>query len=64
MAIVPTATHAGFDAALGWLGASASPKTTATVVFALSIFGGAWVFGLYLAALARFGLNHDPASPR
>jgi hypothetical protein len=61
MALVPTATHAGFDAAIGWLGISASPKTAALVVFALSIFGGAWVFGLYLAALARFGLNHDQA---
>jgi hypothetical protein len=61
MAAVPMATHAGFDLALGWLGASASPKTTAVAVFALSIFGGAWVFGLYLAALARFGLNHDQA---
>jgi len=61
MALVPTATHAGFDALLGWLGVSASPKTAALVVFALSIFGGAWVFGLYLAALARFALNHDQA---
>jgi hypothetical protein len=60
-ALVPTATHAGFDALLGWLGVSASPKTAALVVFALSIFGGAWVFGLYLAALARFALNHDQA---
>jgi hypothetical protein len=25
------------------------------------VFGGAWVFGLYLAALARFGLNNDQA---
>ena len=61
MAAVPMATHAAFDVALGWLGASASPKTTATAVFGLSIFGGAWIFGLYLAALARFGLNHDQA---
>lgn len=61
MGVVPMATHAGFDAILGWLGVSASPKTTAIVVFALSIFGGAWVFGLYLASLARFGLNHEQA---
>ena len=61
MALVPTATHAGFDAAIGWLGVSPSPKTAAIVVFVLSIFGGAWVFGLYLAALARFGLNNDQA---
>jgi hypothetical protein len=61
MAIVPTATHASVNALLVELGASASPKTTAVAVFVLSIFGGAWVFGLYLAALARFGLNHDQA---
>jgi len=61
LALVPTATHAGFDAALRWLQVSPSPKTAALLVFALSIWGGAWVFGCYLAALARFGLNHDQA---
>jgi hypothetical protein len=61
MALVPTATHAGFDSMLGWLGVNASPRMAALLVFVLSIFGGAWVFGLYLAALARFGLNHDQA---
>jgi hypothetical protein len=61
MALVPTATHAGFDAALAWLRLSPSPKTAALVVFGLSIFGGAFVFGCYLAALALFGLNHDQA---
>jgi hypothetical protein len=61
MALVPTATHAGFDAALSWLKLSPSPKTAALVVFGLSIFGGAFVFGCYLAALALFGLNHDQA---
>jgi hypothetical protein len=55
------ATHAGFDAALTWLRLSPSPKTAALVVFGLSIFGGAFVFGCYLAALALFGLNHDQA---
>jgi hypothetical protein len=61
MALVPTATHAGFDTALTWLRLSPSPKTAALVVFGLSIFGGAFVFGCYLAALALFGLNHDQA---
>jgi hypothetical protein len=61
MALVPTATHAGFDAALAWLKVSPSPKTAALLVFGLSIFGGAFVFGCYLAALALFGLNHDQA---
>jgi hypothetical protein len=61
MALVPTATHAGFDAALGWLELSPSPKTAAFLVYGLSIFGGAFVFGCYLAALALFGLNHDQA---
>jgi len=61
MALVPTATHAGFDAALDWLKISPSPKTAALLVFGLSIFGGAFVFGSYLAALALFGLNHDQA---
>jgi hypothetical protein len=61
MALVPMATHAGFDAALTWLRLSPSPKTAALVVFGLSIFGGAFVFGCYLAALALFGLNHDQA---
>ncbi|HMJ55307.1 MAG TPA: hypothetical protein VK540_24700 [Polyangiaceae bacterium] len=61
MALVPTATHAGFDAALAWLEVSPSPKTAALLVFGLAIFGGAFVFGCYLAALALFGLNHDQA---
>ena len=61
MALVPTATHAGFNAALAWLKFSPSPKTAALLVFGLSIFGGALVFGCYLAALALFGLNHDQA---
>ena len=61
LALVPTATHAGFDAALAWLKVSPSPKTAALLVFGLSIFGGAFVFGCYLAALALFGLNHDQA---
>jgi hypothetical protein len=61
MALVPTMTHAGFDAALAWLAVSPSPKTAALLVFGLSIFGGAFVFGCYLAALAFFGLNHDQA---
>jgi hypothetical protein len=61
MALVPTATHAGFNAALAWLMVSPSPKTAALLVFGLSIFGGAFVFGCYLAALALFGLNHDQA---
>lgn len=61
MALVPTATHAGFDATLAWLGISSSPKTVALLVYGLSIFGGAFVFGCYLAALAFFGLNHDQA---
>ena len=52
MALVPTATHAGFDAALAWFDVSPSPKTAALLVFGLSIFGGAFVFGCYLAALA------------
>ncbi|HMI85826.1 MAG TPA: hypothetical protein VK550_17135 [Polyangiaceae bacterium] len=61
MALVPTATHAGFDASLQWLKVSPSPKMAALLVFGLSIFGGAFVFGCYLAALALFGLNHDQA---
>ena len=61
MALVPMATHAGFNAALAALAVSPSPKTAALLVFGLSIFGGAFVFGCYLAALARFGLNHDQA---
>jgi hypothetical protein len=61
MGLVPMATHAGFDAALRWLQLSPSPKTAAVVVFGLSIFGGTFIFGCYLAALARFGLNHDQA---
>jgi hypothetical protein len=61
MALVPTATHAGFNAALAWLKLSPSPKTAALLVYGLSIFGGALVFGCYLAALALFGLNHDQA---
>jgi len=61
MGLLPTAARAAFDAALRWLDLSASPKVAALVVYGLSIFGGAFVFGLYLAALARFGLNHDQA---
>jgi hypothetical protein len=61
MALVPMATHAAFDAALTWLQLSPSPKTAALLVYGLSIFGGAFVFGCYLAALALFGLNHDQA---
>jgi hypothetical protein len=61
MALVPVATHALFNAVRGWLHFSPSPKTRAVLVYALSILGGAWVFGLYLAALARLGLNHDQA---
>jgi len=61
MALVPMATHAGFDKALAWLELSPSPKTAALLVYGLSIFGGAFVFGCYLAALALFGLNHDQA---
>ncbi|MET0591640.1 MAG: hypothetical protein ABW133_03000, partial [Polyangiaceae bacterium] len=61
MALVPTLTHYGFDATLDWLKISPSPKTAALLVYGLSIFGGAFVFGCYLAALAFFGLNHDQA---
>jgi hypothetical protein len=61
MALVPMLTHAGFDRTLAWLGVSPSPKMAAILVYALSIFGGALVFGSYLAALAFFGLNHDQA---
>jgi hypothetical protein len=61
MGLLPPAARAVFDVALRWLDLGAAPKVAALVVFGLSIFGGAWVFGLYLAALARFGLNHDQA---
>jgi len=61
MGLVPMAVHASFDLLLSVLGSSPSPKVAALVVFALSIVGGALVFGYYLAALARFGLNHDQA---
>jgi hypothetical protein len=61
MALVPMATHALFNAVRWWFELGAWPKTRAILVYALAIFGGAWVFGLYLAALARFGLNHDQA---
>jgi hypothetical protein len=61
MALVPMGTHAIFNTVRRWLELSPSPTTRAFLVYALAIFGGAWVFGLYLAALARFGLNHDQA---
>jgi hypothetical protein len=61
MGLVPMAAHACFDLLLAALGVSPSPKVVALVVFVLSIMGGALVFGYYLAALARFGLNHDQA---
>jgi hypothetical protein len=61
MALVPVGTHAIFNAVRKWLELSPSPMTRAFLVYGLAIFGGAWVFGLYLAALARFGLNHDQA---
>jgi hypothetical protein len=61
MALVPMATHAAFNTVRGLLGFRPSHEIRALIVYALSIFGGAWVFGLYLAALARFGLNHDQA---
>jgi hypothetical protein len=61
MALVPVGTHALFKAVRGWLELRPSPTMRAFLVYTLAIFGGAWVFGLYLAALARFGLNHDQA---
>ena len=61
LALVPTIAHVTFDRALGWLHQSPSPRAYAVFVFALSIFTGAYLFGFYLAALARFGLNHDQA---
>jgi hypothetical protein len=58
---VPLVTREAFQAALGWIGASPSPKVGALVVFALAIVIGAWVFGCYLAALAWLGLNDEQA---
>jgi hypothetical protein len=61
LGLVPAAANAAFGAALSWSGQSPSPRAAALVAFALSVFGGAWVFGVYLAVLAGLGLNHDQA---
>jgi hypothetical protein len=61
LSLVPAATHAAFDAVVAWSGQTPSPRAAALLAYVLSVFGGAWVFGVYLAMLAGLGLNHDQA---
>ena len=61
MALLPTAAVVSFGLATHWLAVAPQPRLEALLVFAMSVFGGALVFGYYLAALARWGLNHDQA---
>jgi len=50
-----------FDASMAAATLNPSPRAAALVVYGLAIFLGAWIFGAYLAALARFGLNNEQA---
>ena len=61
LGLVPMLTRAAFDASISWAALNPSPRAAALVVYGLAIFVGAWIFGVYLAALARFGLNNEQA---
>ncbi len=61
LGLVPMLSRAAFEASMSRAALSPSPRAAALVVYALAIFVGAWIFGAYLAALARFGLNNEQA---
>jgi hypothetical protein len=61
LGMLPVLAHAAFDLSMSWAAAKPSPRAAALVVYGLAIFVGAWIFGAYLAALARFGLNNEQA---
>jgi hypothetical protein len=59
--MVPELTQMAIRAALRALQLGHAPRMTGLVVFGLAVFAGAWIFGAYLAALSRFGLNNEQA---
>ena len=61
LGLVPMLTRAAFDASISLAALNPSPRAAALVVYGLAIFVGASIFGAYLAALARFGLNNEQA---
>jgi hypothetical protein len=61
MGLLPTTAGLLFDFGTAFFRTAPLPLLRASTMFLVAIFGGAWAFGTYLAALARFGLNHDQA---
>jgi hypothetical protein len=61
LGLLPVLAHALFDLSMSWAAVKPSPRAAALVVYGLAIVAGAWIFGAYLALLARFGLNNEQA---
>jgi hypothetical protein len=61
MGLLPVLAGYFFDFAASLGGAHPAAIVRSLALFSIAVFGGAFAFGTYLAALALFGLNHDQA---